>query len=119
MGSQLDPKQLLSAMEFGYPQYFGLAVVYGLRVNLSVAMVAMVNNTYPQPSLNHTIGQECPAPIPSIDNSTQTPDQPDGVRNSHTYLYLYKQDLPYKNTLTLPVTYSENIFIYTCIQWGK
>ncbi|XP_031441606.1 sialin [Clupea harengus] len=59
--------------------YFGLAVVYGLRVNLSVAMVAMVNNTYPQPSLNHTIGQECPVPIPSIDNSTQTPDQPDGI----------------------------------------
>ncbi|KAL2080375.1 hypothetical protein ACEWY4_024168 [Coilia grayii] len=55
--------------------FFGFAVVYGLRVNLSVAMVAMVNNTNPQPSENHTVSQECPAPSPSPGNVTQSPDE--------------------------------------------
>lgn len=59
--------------------FFGFAVVYGLRVNLSVAMVAMVNNTSPQPTLNHTVIQECPAPSSRTDNSTQAPDEPDGT----------------------------------------
>lgn len=63
--------------------FFGFAVVYGLRVNLSVAMVAMVNNTSPQPILNHTVIQECPAPSSSTDNSTQAPDEPDGVGHLH------------------------------------
>lgn len=57
--------------------FFGFAVVYGLRVNLSVAMVAMVNITGIQPSVNHSIGQECPIPAPIIDNTTQTPDEPE------------------------------------------
>ncbi|XP_063041345.1 sialin [Engraulis encrasicolus] len=60
--------------------FFGFAVVYGLRVNLSVAMVAMVNNSSPEPSLNHSVHQECPVPTPSSDNSTQEPDEPDGTR---------------------------------------
>uniref|UniRef100_A0AAY4C683 Major facilitator superfamily (MFS) profile domain-containing protein n=1 Tax=Denticeps clupeoides TaxID=299321 RepID=A0AAY4C683_9TELE len=41
--------------------FFGFAVVYGLRVNLSVAMVAMVNDTESHQSLNRSTGHECPA----------------------------------------------------------
>uniref|UniRef100_A0AAY4CFQ5 Sialin n=1 Tax=Denticeps clupeoides TaxID=299321 RepID=A0AAY4CFQ5_9TELE len=36
--------------------FFGFAVVYGLRVNLSVAMVAMVNDTESHQSLNRSTG---------------------------------------------------------------
>uniref|UniRef100_A0A8C2FUP6 Sialin n=1 Tax=Cyprinus carpio TaxID=7962 RepID=A0A8C2FUP6_CYPCA len=40
--------------------FFGFAVVYGLRVNLSVAMVAMVNETNDQSSSNSNISNEYP-----------------------------------------------------------
>ncbi|XP_041931968.1 sialin [Alosa sapidissima] len=82
-GQQTGPKAASQCCSVRYNlailMFFGFAVVYGLRVNLSVAMVAMVNNTNPQPSLNHTVVQECPGPTPSKDNTTQTPDQPDGT----------------------------------------
>ncbi|XP_062846636.1 sialin [Trichomycterus rosablanca] len=57
--------------------FFGFAVVYGLRVNLSVAMVAMVNGT--QPSSNDSKSEECPASFPTSNRSTDNFDQPDGV----------------------------------------
>jgi hypothetical protein len=60
--------------------FFGFSIVYGLRVNLSVAMVAMVNGTKSQPSLNSSGGHECP--VSSHGNGSQTPDQPDGVSTS-------------------------------------
>ncbi|KAJ8384965.1 hypothetical protein AAFF_G00196310 [Aldrovandia affinis] len=47
--------------------FFGFAVVYGLRVNLSVAMVAMVNNTSGQPSTNNSSLQECPVTPSTLD----------------------------------------------------
>lgn len=54
----------------------GFAVVYGLRVNLSVAMVAMVNTTGTHTSLNVSESTECP----SLSNSSgENPDQPEGV----------------------------------------
>ncbi|XP_072532356.1 sialin [Salminus brasiliensis] len=59
--------------------FFGFAVVYGLRVNLSVAMVAMVNGTSAQPSLNGSDTKECPASPGTLNSSSQSPDQPDGV----------------------------------------
>lgn len=61
--------------------FFGFAVVYGLRVNLSVAMVAMVNGTSNQSSLSSNISNECPEPHHTLDNSSQSLEQPDGVRN--------------------------------------
>ena len=60
--------------------FFGFAVVYGLRVNLSVAMVAMVNGTNTQPSLNGSETKECPASPDTLNGSNPSPDQPDGVR---------------------------------------
>ncbi|XP_010898587.1 sialin [Esox lucius] len=59
--------------------FFGFAVVYGLRVNLSVAMVVMVNGTNVQPFVNNSGGHECPVPSHGFDNVSQTGDQPDGV----------------------------------------
>ncbi|CAL8298799.1 unnamed protein product [Lota lota] len=48
--------------------FFGFSVVYGLRVNLSVAMVAMVNNTDAVPTANSSLVAACPLPI--TDNSS-------------------------------------------------
>lgn len=56
--------------------FLGFAVVYGLRVNLSVAMVAMVNTT--QSSFNESESNECPASSTS-NNSSENPDKSDGV----------------------------------------
>ncbi|XP_066530376.1 sialin [Hoplias malabaricus] len=58
--------------------FFGFAVVYGLRVNLSVAMVAMVNGTSEQSNSNNSAGKECPASS-GTSNSSETVDQPDWV----------------------------------------
>lgn len=59
--------------------FFGFAVVYALRVNFSVAMVAMVNTTAPKPAPNSTVVHTCP-PLPNQGNTTFQP--PDGVRPS-------------------------------------
>lgn len=57
----------------------GFAVVYGLRVNLSVAMVAMVNTTGIQPSFNSSESKGCPASSTTSNSSGENPDQPDWV----------------------------------------
>lgn len=67
--------------------FFGFAVVYGLRVNLSVAMVAMVNGTSKQSSPSSNISNECPVPHHTLDNSSQNSEQPDGVRNSNGMIF--------------------------------
>lgn len=57
----------------------GIAVVYGLRVNLSMAMVAMVNTTETIPGLNSSTVHMCPLPGDS-DNTSQALEQPEGVK---------------------------------------
>ncbi|XP_037119896.1 sialin isoform X2 [Syngnathus acus] len=57
--------------------FLGIAVVYGLRVNLSVAMVAMVNTSQPVPGLNGSTVHTCPLPS-GWDNTSQTFEQPEG-----------------------------------------
>ncbi|KAI2652886.1 sialin-like isoform X1 [Labeo rohita] len=59
--------------------FFGFAVVYGLRVNLSVAMVAMVNGTSDQSPSNSNVSNECPVPPHTLDNNSQSLEQPDGI----------------------------------------
>ncbi|XP_052389732.1 sialin-like isoform X1 [Carassius gibelio] len=59
--------------------FFGFAVVYGLRVNLSVAMVAIVNGTLNQSSSNSNISNECPVPTHTLDNNSQSSEQPEGI----------------------------------------
>ncbi|XP_013186887.1 putative inorganic phosphate cotransporter [Amyelois transitella] len=48
----------------GIMGFLGFANVYAMRVNLSVAIVAMINSTNPVPSNDSTL-DVCPAPIPS------------------------------------------------------
>uniref|UniRef100_A0AAZ3PC57 Sialin n=1 Tax=Oncorhynchus tshawytscha TaxID=74940 RepID=A0AAZ3PC57_ONCTS len=74
------PPQCCSARyNLAIMMFFGFSVVYGLRVNLSVAMVAMVNGTNSQPTLNSSVGHECPVSSHGNNNGSQTPDQPDGI----------------------------------------
>lgn len=58
--------------------FLGFAVVYGLRVNLSVAMVAMVNTSDPSSAKNRSVVHACPLPS-DTDNTTDTFLQPQGV----------------------------------------
>lgn len=59
--------------------FFGFAVVYALRVNFSVAMVAMVNVSDTKEVLNHSVVRACPLPS-GKDNSSDTFLEPEGVR---------------------------------------
>ena len=61
--------------------FLGFSVVYGLRVNFSVAMVAMVNTTDPKPAQNSSVISACPLPAGS-DNTSDAFLQPEGVTNS-------------------------------------
>ncbi|KAG9355599.1 hypothetical protein JZ751_000437 [Albula glossodonta] len=76
--SEIPPQCCSARCNLAVLMFFGFAVVYGLRVNLSVAMVAMVNNTSPQPSSNNSSLQECPVPAASLGNQSNGPEQPDG-----------------------------------------
>lgn len=59
--------------------FFGFVVVYALRVNFSVAMVAMVNTSDSKRVLNHSVVRACPLPS-GKDNMSDTFVQPEGVR---------------------------------------
>ncbi|KAM9838476.1 sialin [Aulostomus maculatus] len=73
------PPQCCSArLSLAILMFFGFAVVYALRVNLSVAMVVMVNSTDPKPGQNSSIVHACPLPSGS-ENTTGTLTQPDGI----------------------------------------
>ena len=56
----------------------GFAVVYALRVNLSVAMVVMVNTTDPEPAKNGSVFHACPLQ-PGMENTSDHIAQPAGV----------------------------------------
>ncbi|KAL3272355.1 hypothetical protein HHI36_013834 [Cryptolaemus montrouzieri] len=69
-----DTKNCLKSRHvLGILGFLGFANVYAMRVNLSVAIVAMVNQTaFPEPINNNTF-EHCP--LPNTTNST-TPDKP-------------------------------------------
>uniref|UniRef100_H2LU41 Sialin n=1 Tax=Oryzias latipes TaxID=8090 RepID=H2LU41_ORYLA len=57
------PPQCCSArLNLAILMFLGFSVVYGLRVNLSVAMVAMVNTTDPDATKNSSVIHACPLP---------------------------------------------------------
>ncbi|KAG8004902.1 Sialin [Nibea albiflora] len=74
----VPPQCCSTRLNLAILMFFGFSVVYGLRVNLSVAMVAMVNDTDLQPALNSSTYQACPLP-PGPDNTSDTFKQPEGV----------------------------------------
>lgn len=59
--------------------FFGFAMVFTLRVNFSIAMVAMVNASDSKEVLNHSVVPACPLPS-GEDNSSGTLMEPEGVR---------------------------------------
>lgn len=64
-----DTKECLkSRYILGILGFLGFANVYAMRVNLSVAIVAMVNNTTPAPIGNNTFDH---CPVPNVTNSTK------------------------------------------------
>ncbi|KAF2882063.1 hypothetical protein ILUMI_24111 [Ignelater luminosus] len=71
-----DTRQCLKARHIlGILGFLGFANVYAMRVNLSVAIVAMVNHTaFPEPPTNNNTYDHCPAP--DIANTTKTTDGP-------------------------------------------
>ncbi|MCI4392097.1 hypothetical protein PGIGA_G00142080 [Pangasianodon gigas] len=75
----VHPQCCSARYNLAFMMFLGFAVVYGLRVNLSVAMVAMVNTTGIQPSFNVSESVECPASSTTSNSSSENPDQPDGV----------------------------------------
>ncbi|XP_015255340.1 PREDICTED: sialin-like [Cyprinodon variegatus] len=73
------PPQCCSArLNLAVLMFFGFSVVYGLRVNLSVAMVAMVNSTDLAGDRNATASPACPLPSGG-DNASRALQQPDGT----------------------------------------
>jgi len=69
--------------------FLGFSVVYGLRVNLSVAMVAMVNNSDARPAENRSAA--CPLPATPTGDNSSTPagGLPDLVRPGFKIQELY------------------------------
>ncbi|XP_061903325.1 sialin isoform X2 [Entelurus aequoreus] len=79
LGDDTVPPQCCSArLNLAVLMFLGFSVVYGLRVNLSVAMIAMVNTTDSGPGRNSSVAHACPLPAGS-ENSSGTFEQPDGT----------------------------------------
>uniref|UniRef100_A0A3P8VED7 Sialin-like n=1 Tax=Cynoglossus semilaevis TaxID=244447 RepID=A0A3P8VED7_CYNSE len=74
----VPPKCCSTRLNLAFLMFLGFAVVYGLRVNLSVAMVAMVNTSDPSSAKNRSVVHACPLPS-DTDNTTDTFLQPQGV----------------------------------------
>ncbi|XP_068189155.1 sialin [Antennarius striatus] len=58
--------------------FFGFVAVYALRVNLSVAMIAMVNSTDPNPAKNSSKSYDCPL-SPDLTNNSDGFQYPEGI----------------------------------------
>ncbi|CAI5691422.1 unnamed protein product [Oreochromis niloticus] len=75
---EVPPRCCSARFNLAFLIFLGFTVVYVLRVNLSVAMVAMVNNTAPDPAGNHSIIDICPLPS-GHKNTSDNFQQPAGV----------------------------------------
>lgn len=84
--------------------FFGFVVVYALRVNFSVAMVAMVNTSDSKRVLNHSVVRACPLPS-GKDNTSDTFVQPEGVRGFR-FPFL---DLFFLHTMPFYFCWEENV----------
>uniref|UniRef100_A0A3B4BM01 Sialin n=1 Tax=Periophthalmus magnuspinnatus TaxID=409849 RepID=A0A3B4BM01_9GOBI len=75
--SSVPPQCCSARLNLAVLMFFGFTVVYGLRVNLSVAMVAMVNNTEPSPRTNNSNSSKHVCPLPGTNHSGTGFTQPD------------------------------------------
>lgn len=78
LSSPVPPQCCSARLNLAILMFLGFSVVYGLRVNLSVAMVAMVNTTDPDATKNSSVIHACPLPS-GAENGSQTFQQPAGV----------------------------------------
>nr|XP_040045516.1 sialin isoform X1 [Gasterosteus aculeatus aculeatus]XP_040045517.1 sialin isoform X1 [Gasterosteus aculeatus aculeatus] len=74
----IHPQCCSARLNLAFLMFLGFSVVYGLRVNLSVAMVAMVNTTETEPAQNTSVIGACPAPAGS-ENTSDPFLQPAGI----------------------------------------
>uniref|UniRef100_A0A3P8TB80 Sialin n=1 Tax=Amphiprion percula TaxID=161767 RepID=A0A3P8TB80_AMPPE len=74
----VPPRCCSARLNLAILMFLGFCVVYGLRVNLSVAMVAMVNSTEPEPAGNTSVVHACPVPS-GRENTSDTFQQPKGT----------------------------------------
>ncbi|XP_068603774.1 sialin [Brachionichthys hirsutus] len=65
----VPPKCCSVRLNLAFLMFLGFCVVYALRVNFSVAMVAMVNTTVPKPAQNGSKSNVCPLPSGTTNNS--------------------------------------------------
>ncbi|KAK7898501.1 hypothetical protein WMY93_019354 [Mugilogobius chulae] len=75
----VPPRCCSARVNLAVLMFLGFTVVYGLRVNLSVAMVAMVNNTEPEPAANSSNSSKHVCPLPGTNHSGTAFTQPEGV----------------------------------------
>uniref|UniRef100_A0A3P9H1W5 Sialin n=1 Tax=Oryzias latipes TaxID=8090 RepID=A0A3P9H1W5_ORYLA len=78
LSSPVPPQCCSARLNLAILMFLGFSVVYGLRVNLSVAMVAMVNTTDPDATKNSSVIHACPLPS-GAENGSQTFQQPAGI----------------------------------------
>ena len=78
--STVPPQCCSARLNLAVLMFLGFSVVYGLRVNLSVAMVAMVNTTDPKTDMNSSVIHACPLPS-GTGNASDVFQQPEGVKS--------------------------------------
>lgn len=76
---EVPPRCCSARLNLAVLMFLGFSVVYGLRVNLSVAMVAMVNNTDPSPGTNTSNSSKHVCPVPKTERNDTSFTQPEGV----------------------------------------
>lgn len=76
---EVPPRCCSARLNLAMLMFLGFSVVYGLRVNLSVAMVAMVNNTDPNPGNNTSNSSKHVCPVPRTERNDTGFTQPQGV----------------------------------------
>ncbi|XP_068431836.1 sialin-like [Clinocottus analis] len=76
--NDVPPQCCSTRLNMAVLMFLGMSMVYALRVNLSVAMVAMVNTTDLQPSQNSSDTSTCPLP-PGSKNGSDPFLQPEGI----------------------------------------